>query len=500
MKFVAPAAPQADPARVLELDHLLADPRWEPLLDLLPDAIVLVDRTGIVRYLNSAAENVTELLRVEVVGRPLRDLVRQAKVDCEVALEAFTDGNRTNRLVMNRSRKSYVLSTRSVRDWNGELTCFLIVLRDLDQVPRAGDESSPEMFHEARHGASNPEDEAEDAMVLCEATSPLMQRGLKALELGSRLLLLGESGVGKTQLARALHRLSGAAGRPLIHVNCGSIPESLFESEMFGYERGSFTGASSKGKKGLVEAAEGGILFLDEIGEIPLSSQAKMLQFLEYSAVQRVGATNVKRLRVQVIAATNRDLRQMLSAGTLRRDLYYRLSVVTLTLPPLRECPEVIEKLIERFLDRVNRRREVALRIDNGSRRRLRSYGFPGNVRELQNLIEHLAVVCDKVVTEGDLERALNERGDPDREHHGAGRTADAAGQRLSESAAEAHQAQVPEGEVSSAAQPLREAVRRFEARVIQETIKRAGSKRKAAELLGVDIATIVRKSRLLEN
>lgn len=338
-------------------------------------------------------------------------------------------------------------------------------------------------------------------MVLCDATSPLMQRGLRALELGSRLLLLGESGVGKTQLARVLHRLSGAAGRPLIHVNCGSIPESLFESEMFGYERGSFTGASSKGKKGLVEAAEGGILFLDEIGEIPLSSQAKMLQFLEYSAVQRVGATNVKRLRVQVIAATNRDLRQMLSAGTLRRDLYYRLSVVSLTLPPLRECPEVIEKLIDRFLERVNRRRKVALRIDNGSRRRLRSYGFPGNVRELQNLIEHLAVVCEKVVTEGDLERVLSDREDSDRAHRSATRTVDPViSPPLPESAADTHLAQAPEGQAGSPAEPLREAVRRFEARVIRETIKRAGSKRKAAELLGVDIATIVRKSRSLEN
>ncbi len=497
MKFVAPAAPQADPARILELDHLLADARWEPLLDLLPDAIVLVDRMGFVRYLNSAAENATELLRVEVVGRPLRDLVRQAKVDCDVVLESFADGNRVNRLVVNRLRKSYMLSTRSVRDWNGELTCFLIVLRDLDQMPRAGSEGAPEMFREARHGSSLEED-AEDSMVLCDTTSPLMQRGLRALELGSRLLLLGESGVGKTQLARVLHRLSGPAGRPLIHVNCGSIPESLFESEMFGYERGSFTGASSKGKKGLVEAAEGGILFLDEIGEIPLSSQAKMLQFLEYSAVQRVGATNVKRLRVQVIAATNRDLREMLSAGTLRRDLYYRLSVVTLTLPPLRECPEVIEKLIDRFLERLNRRRKVALRIDNGSRRRLRSYGFPGNVRELQNLIEHLAVVCEKVVTEGDLERALSDREDPDREH---GRTVDPViSPPLPESAADPHVAQAPEGQAASPAEPLREAVRRFEARVIRETIKRAGSKRKAAELLGVDIATVVRKSRSLEN
>jgi len=146
----------------------------------------------------------------------------------------------------------------------------------------------------------------------------LLDRGLRTLLLGSRLLLLGESGVGKTEFARLLHRRSGNPSRPFIHVNCGSIPETLFESEMFGYERGSFTGALAKGKRGLVEAADGGILFLDEVAEIPLPSQAKMLQFLEEGGVQRVGATEIKRLHVQVVTATNRNLHKMVADGLFR--------------------------------------------------------------------------------------------------------------------------------------------------------------------------------------
>ena len=482
MKFVNPNSAQVDSAPALELDHLLEDARWEPLLDLMPDGIVLVDRTGFVRYLNSAAENISELLREEVVGRSLREFVRQAKLDCEAALEAFSSGSKINKLASNGVRRAYLLSTRCVRNWNAEVTCFLILMRDVEQIVRAGSDAIVDVFPNVGEATLDVTESADDSMILSDATSALVRRGLKALALGSRLVLLGESGVGKTEIGRVLHRLSGAPTRPFIHVNCGSIPESLFESEMFGYERGSFTGALAKGKKGLVEAADGGILFLDEVGEIPLTAQCKMLQFLEDSAILRVGATHVKRLKVQIIAATNRDLRDMVAAGTFRRDLYYRLNVVTLTLPPLRECTEVIDKLIDRFLARVNRRRPTALRMDAGSRLRLRSYAFPGNIRQLQNLIEHLAVVCDRVVKEEDLERALAS-GEVDRTIF---RSFDSpVSGRISNEAP---------------AEPLRETVRRVEARVIQETIKRAGSKRKAAELLGVDIATIVRKSRITKN
>ena len=470
MKLVSPTSTQTERADALDLDHLLEDRRWQPLLDLLPDGLVLVDRTGFVRFINSAAENISQLLRVEVVDRSLQDFVKQSKVECRFAWDGFETGAKNSNVVMNSMRQRYLLSTRCIRDYAGEMTCFVIVMRDFDQFSKIAADDAAMIFAEVRENRTSQDSgDSDESMVLSEANARLLQRGVRALELGSRLLLLGESGSGKTELARALHRMSGAAGRPFIHVNCGSIPESLFESEMFGYERGSFTGASAKGKKGLVEAAERGVLFLDEIGEIPLSAQAKMLQFLEDSTIHRVGATQIRRLRVQIIAATNRDLYQMVGAGTFRQDLYYRLSVVTLTVPPLRECSDVIDKLIERILGRLNRRRPTDLRLDNASRRRLRTHDYPGNVRELQNLLEHFAVVCDRVVTEADVDEVLSElRG--------------ALSKRSTSN-------EVP-------AQNLRQAVRDFESRIISETIERTGSKRKAAEVLGVDIATVVRKSR----
>ena len=249
---------------------------------------------------------------------------------------------------------------------------------------------------------------------------------------------------------------------------------------MLGYERGAFTGALARGKKGLIEAADGGTLFLDEVGEIPLQCQAKILRVLEDGLVLRVGATTPRRLRLQIIAATNRDLQQLVLEERFRRDLFYRLSVVTLHLPPLRQRAELIPPLLERFLADVNRRRTVPLTIDAGCRRRLETYSFPGNVRELENIVEHLAVVSDTVATVSDLPFAAE------------------PGSVAQHSAIPAPSEQ-PEP-LSPAAFPqdfdLRDAVRRYESQLIDAAIRSVGSKRKAAELLGVDIATIVRKSR----
>jgi transcriptional regulator with PAS, ATPase and Fis domain len=324
--------------------------------------------------------------------------------------------------------------------------------------------------------AGVPED---DPIIVGKATTTIVEHGLRALAMNIRLLILGESGGGKTELARLLHRRSGSAVRPFVRVNCGAIPDTLFESEMFGYERGAFTGASSKGKKGLIEAAEGGILFLDEIGEIPLHCQAKILQMLEDGVIQRVGSTVSRRIRLQIIAATNRDLMSLVEEGRFRRDLYYRLSVVTLVLPPLRERRELIPPLLERFLAKVNRRRDIALTLDPGCRRHLYEYAYPGNVRELQNIIEYLGVVCDQVATEADLPLAQ-------RQHPAGGSSGPEA----------ARMPQMPDSADFPAGFSLRETVKHYESSLIDAAIQKTGSKRKAADLLGVDIATIVRKSR----
>lgn len=206
------------------------------------------------------------------------------------------------------------------------------------------------------------------------------------------VLLLGETGVGKELCAHRLHRLSRRAGKPLVHVNCAALPESLAESELFGHARGAFSGAVSD-RPGRFEAAEGGTLFLDEVGELPLSIQAKLLRTLQNGEIQRLGADQPRRVNVRVIAATNRSLRDHVRDGTFRADLYHRLSVYPVPIPPLRERGHDVLLLAGRFLE-LNRARLGlrSLRLSNAAEDALRHYRWPGNVRELEHVISRAAL------------------------------------------------------------------------------------------------------------
>jgi two-component system response regulator PilR (NtrC family) len=202
------------------------------------------------------------------------------------------------------------------------------------------------------------------------------------------VLILGESGTGKELVAKAIHRESPRARRPFVTVNCTAIPETLLESEMFGHVKGSFTGAVVN-KPGLVEAAHTGTLFLDEVGEIPLSIQAKLLRFLQEREIRRVGGNEYKKVDVRVIAATNRKLEKEMEAGRFREDLYYRLNVIRISLPPLREREDDVPLLIDHFLAKFAREQGKPIeKVSSLAARVLSNYDYPGNVRELENIIE----------------------------------------------------------------------------------------------------------------
>jgi transcriptional regulator with PAS, ATPase and Fis domain len=229
-----------------------------------------------------------------------------------------------------------------------------------------------------------------------------MQRLLKLVArvapTDSTVLILGESGTGKELVARSLHVLSKRSQGPFVPVNIGALPESLMESELFGYAKGAFTGAATD-RKGLVEAAHGGTLFLDEIGDMPLGTQVKLLRTLENNEVRRLGETTPRLVDVRVIAATHRDLQALVADGRFRGDLYYRLNVVQIELPPLRERPEDIGLLASYFLERAARRTgRKGLRFAPEAMGLLARHAWPGNVRELENAIEHAVAVADRDV------------------------------------------------------------------------------------------------------
>ena len=241
--------------------------------------------------------------------------------------------------------------------------------------------------------------DARDRLIDLVGRAPSMQRLFRRVEkvagTDATILITGESGTGKELAARALHKLSRRAAGPFVVVNCAAIPEGLIESEFFGAEKGSFTGAD-RTRAGKIEAAAGGTLFLDEIGELPLAVQPKLLRALQGACISRVGSTQEIATDVRIVAATNRDLSADVADGRFREDLYYRLNVVPVPMPPLRERREDIPRLVDHFIDRATRRH--GMRVDPfppALLRRLVDYSWPGNVRELENVIERLVLLSD---------------------------------------------------------------------------------------------------------
>lgn len=456
-----------------ELLDFLRDSRWATFCDFIADGIIVVDCTGMVQYMNAAAEGINELTRDQCLGRPLSELVRQSNTLLPGIPAAFQNSQRLNDNVVDPAGRRIAISCRPIRDAKGLMTCYLVNQRNLDLLLR-----SPTNYRLNDLEAARSDEESATVAGVTEASARLLAIGTRAMTVGSRILILGESGVGKSEFARLLHRGSSRAGGPFIHVNCASIPDTLFESEMFGYDRGSFTGANSKGKAGLIESADGGTLFLDEIGETPLHLQAKLLQVLESGTVQRLGATSPRRVQINVIAATNRDLKDYVVAGKFRQDLYYRLSVVALSLPPLRDQKELIDPLIDHFLRKINKRLNTPLDIPADCRGAIKKYSFPGNIRELQNLVEYLCVVCERTARLEDLPAELRA--------HGQAYAELMRDDRVAENILSGPPAEGVD---------LKALVRDFEGKIIADAIRKTGSKRKAAALLNTDIATIVRKS-----
>ncbi|MFC4766260.1 sigma-54-dependent transcriptional regulator [Effusibacillus consociatus] len=244
-------------------------------------------------------------------------------------------------------------------------------------------------------------------------SSSSMKRILQLVErvanTNATIILEGESGTGKSMIARMIHDLSGRSKAPFISVNCAAIPEQLLESELFGYEKGAFTGANAS-RQGKFEAADGGTIFLDEIGEIPSSLQAKLLHITQEKSFIRLGSNTTKHVDVRIISATNRDLKKMVDQGVFREDLYYRLNIVDISIPPLRERRDDIPVLVEEFLNRHRRRDNKNYQISSEIMKVLIDYPWPGNVRELENALERAVVLChDEKLSIEDFPRELRE-------------------------------------------------------------------------------------------
>jgi transcriptional regulator with PAS, ATPase and Fis domain len=319
--------------------------------------------------------------------------------------------------------------------------------------------------------------------------SPAFQRTLELVERvapsTASVMLLGESGTGKELIAQALHRLSPRAGGPFVPVECTGLPDSLFESELFGYVRGAFTGAT-RDKPGLVEAATGGTLFIDEVGDIPLSEQVKLLRLLETRRFRRVGSTEERESDFRLVCATNRDLAAMVRERSFREDLYYRLNVFEIQLPPLRARKEDLEALVASMLERIVPERPVQL--SSSALEALRAYDFPGNVRELRNILERAVLLCDEAkIRPEHLPAQLVDRGATQMPVA----TPDLVPAQLTERAASGGGGVITEEVV-----PLAEAERRYLRRAVAS---HQGDRRSLAQRLGISERALYRKLKALE-
>ncbi len=298
-------------------------------------------------------------------------------------------------------------------------------------------------------------------------SSPVMKRvveqAIRVASVDSTVLITGETGVGKEVIAKLIHQHSPRKDKPFIQINCGAIPEALIESELFGYEKGAFTGASRTGKVGLLEAASHGTLLLDEIGELPLPLQVKLLRVLQEQQIIRVGSVRPTKVDVRIIAVTNRNLEKMVGEGRFRADLFYRLNVVPIYVPPLRERREDIISLAQYFVERYNKKYGLNKRLAPAALAVLERYNWPGNVRELENVIERMVIMSGgQTIEPHEVLGYLQEKANP---------------------------VMGVEDII-----PLREASEMVEKQLILKALARFKSTRKAARVLGVDHSTIVRK------
>jgi len=303
-----------------------------------------------------------------------------------------------------------------------------------------------------------------DLVVKSFAMNQVVQKAVKVAGVDTSVLVLGESGVGKSMLARIIHLMSSRKECPFVKINCGAIPESLMESELFGYAKGAFTGASPEGKAGLIEAAHTGTVFFDEVGDLTLAMQVKLLQVIEEKSFTRVGGTRPTSVDVRIIAATNRDLRDLVSRGQFREDLYYRLHVIPIHVPPLRERREDIAALATNVMEKFGQIHGLYKRMEPDVLDHLMRYDFPGNVREMINVMERMIVMSEgPVIGVGDLPRELREA--------------------------------IPAGiEPIMDGLSLKEAVGMAEARIITAAVRRWGGMSGAARALSVHPTTLWRK------
>jgi len=432
------------------------------ILDSTQDSIFIDDMYGNAEWINKACESLYQIKKEEIIGKNVDVLEKEGVFSPSVAKMVFKKKQQITILHSNKLGKQILTTGTPIFNSNGSIKKIVSTSRDIT-----------ELIH-LKNQLEDIQNELEELkqqknigslIVNSKKMKDLLQLAERLSQIDSTILLTGESGVGKGELAKYIHQSGDREAQPFVKVNCGAIPESLLESELFGYDYGAFTGSRKQGKLGMFELAQNGTIFLDEIGELPLNLQVKILQVIQDKEIQRVGGITPIKVDVRIITASNKDLRIMVNEKQFREDLFYRLNVVPIHIPPLRERQEDIFPLAHHFLRKYNEKFHDNKRIDPNTMAVLIKYNWPGNVRELENIIERLVITTkdDTILPQNLPNYILNKEED----------TSDI---------------KIP------SMMHLKDAIEEVEKQIIKTAVDKYKTTREVAKFLGVSQPTIVRK------
>ena len=379
------------------------------LLNYYYGNIFVVDGNGVILYANQSAAETVGLTVDKVIGTACYEMQEDGYYDKSVAMTALESKRKTLSRYKTRTGIVVVCSANPILNEKGEVERVVVYSQDVELLKDLMQQIEQEK--QKNKSIQQTLSYLQERMACQNIVSAnykmdnLYNMLLSVAKTDTTVTIYGESGTGKEVLANFVHQNSLRCDKPFIPINCAAIPSELMEAEFFGYERGAFTGANKEGKAGLFEMANEGTIFLDELGEMPLSLQSKLLRVLESGEVKRIGSSKTIKTDVRIIAATNRNLAKMVDEKTFREDLYYRLNVIPVNIPPLRERPEDIEALSIHFLNEYNRKYGRNVELTDEIMNSFKKYQWPGNIRELKNEIERY------VVTEGHISSVLNRNG-----------------------------------------------------------------------------------------
>lgn len=392
------------------------DAHYNVLLDIfncLKIGVYITDGKGNTLFLNDESCRTGGLMRKDVLGKNMVELEQMGFVDNSVSLKSLNSG-KVEELIQNLGDGDKVYVTGVPLYHENDVDIVICTERNitetltLKEVLKQKDQASAKIKEEVEYLKKQSITMQGDMIAEDEGTKQLAEKAMRVAKLDTTVLLTGESGTGKEVFANFIYQNSGRVGKPFIKVNCAAIPENLIESELFGYEKGAFTGAGRDGKMGLFEMANHGTLFLDEIGDIPIHLQSKLLRAIQEKEIMRVGGVKMIPIDIRLITATNRDLKGAVANGSFRGDLYYRLNIMPIELSPLKGRKKDIKALAFHFVDQFNVSYKMNKTISEEAVSVLQEFDWPGNIRELENIMERIMISFDgEVITKFQVERAI---------------------------------------------------------------------------------------------